>query len=457
MLPEKFEKRMRLLLGSEYEDFKRTLTEEAPVRGFRVNKIKVKDSAPIFSVLGKDRVPYEESGFTLKDGLNVGMSPLHHCGAIYMQDPGAMAALSAIDIPEGIWAIDLCAAPGGKSSKIAESIGDKGFLLSNEYVPKRAKALVGNFERLGIKNAIVTSLDTSEFPKLFDGAFELVVADVPCSGEGMFRKNEEAVRQWSEENVLLCSKRQREILENAAPLVKVGGTLLYSTCTFSLEENENTVIDFLKRHGEFELAPVAERLLPYTSAAINTDGEFPELACCARRFYPHISNGEGQFVAVLKRRNTGDRQRGVLFREDIKVLTKAEESTVVNFLNTVFAKKPCGRLMKQGENIILISHGGVLPPKSVFSAGILLGQIKGSLLFPSHQLFSAFGRDFKLKVDLDISDVRLEKYLCGEETDVGQSIKGWCAVTVGGIPLGGAKASAGRLKNHYPKGLRNTR
>lgn len=457
MLPENFKKRMKRLLGEEYADFERAMTEDEPVRGFRINGIKATDDKKIASRLSVGEIPYERRAYVLKEDFPVGKSFEHHAGMIYVQDPGAMAALAALDIPRGIKAIDLCAAPGGKSSKIAEYIGDDGFLISNEFVPKRAKILVGNFERLGIKNAQITSLDTAEFPKLFDGVFDLVVADVPCSGEGMFRKNAEAISEWSEENVKLCSERQKQILENAAPLVKEGGVLVYSTCTFSVEENEDRVIDFLSSHPEFELTPVKEELLSYTAPAIDKDGNHPEIKISARRFYPHISNGEGQFVALLKRKATGDRQRGILFKEEVKSLSRQEAEIAERFFDEIFAERPKGRLIKQGENIVLISHGFPVLPRSVFSAGILVGEIRGKLLFPAHQLFSALGREFKNKIELGENDERLEKYLLGEEIDTDASIKGWCAVLADGAPLGGGKASSGRLKNHYPKGLRNNK
>ncbi len=457
MLPENFKIRMQAMLGEEYPAFERALTQEAPVRGFRINRIKVKNCDAVASALGENKIPYEELGYILKDGTAAGKLSEHHSGAIYMQDPGAMAALAALDIKEGIWAIDLCAAPGGKSSKISECIGDEGFLIANEYVPKRAKALVGNFERLGVKNAVVTSLDTAEFSKMFDGAFDLVVADVPCSGEGMFRKSEEALSEWSIENVKMCAERQCEILENAAPLVKEGGTLVYSTCTFSLEENEEQILNFLSSHDEFELTPVHERLLPYTAPGIDTSGKHPEIALCARRFYPHIAKGEGQFVALLKRRDTEARQRGVIFKESTSTLSRSQEVQVRDFFSEIFEKIPSGRLIKQGENIVLISHGGVLPQKSVFCSGILVGEIRGKLIFPSHQLFSALGDSFKNKIDLKSGDPRLEKYLAGEEIEIPKSLKGWCAVLADGVPLGGGKATDGRLKNHYPKGLRISR
>ena len=453
MLPEKFKERMMRLLGGEYEAFIEAMQEE-PERAFRTNLIKVPCPENIAQILSSGKIPYEKEGYFLKPDISIGKSPLHHAGAVYMQDPGAMAALAAINIKKTDKVIDLCAAPGGKSSKLAED-ASCGFVISNEFVPKRAKLLVGNFERLGVKNAVVTSLDTAEFPKLFDGFFDIVVADVPCSGEGMFRKNPEAISEWSEETVIACKKRQGEILENAYSLVAPGGTLLYSTCTFSTEENEDTVIEFLEKHPDFALGEVDERLLPYTAPAIDTStGKYPEITRAARRFYPHISRGEGQFVAVLKR-STDQSARGIIYKEKVEMPKGEELLAIERFFDAYLTKKPDARLLKHGQNPVLISHGCPLLPKSVFMQGVLVGEVRNGLLFPSHQLFSAYGELFKAKVDLAADDGRLEKYLCGEEISVDKSLKGWCVVSVLGIPIGGGKATGGTLKNHYPKGLRN--
>ena len=240
MLPEKFKERMRRLLGDEYDRFETALTEGEAVRGVRINRLKT-DADGFFahSALKVRKTEYAPDGYVLTENIAVGMLPEHHSGMIYMQDPGAMASLSSVDIPRGAYVIDLCAAPGGKSGQAAAMIGEDGFLFANEYVPKRAKITVSNFERLGIKNAMVSSLDTAELKKMFRDYFDFVIADVPCSGEGMFRKSEEALTEWSEENVLNCAERQRAILENAATLVKCGGHIIYSTCTYSPEENEN--------------------------------------------------------------------------------------------------------------------------------------------------------------------------------------------------------------------------
>lgn len=454
MLNESFENRMKALLGDGYGDFAKALERDA-VRGVRVNTIKC-TAEKLLSVsdLTLEPITYIDNGFILRDSSLIGSSPEHHAGMIYMQDPGAMSALSAIDIHEGEWALDMCAAPGGKSSQIAERIGDSGFLLSNEFVPKRAKTVVGNFERLGVRNAMVTSLDTSALPKLFSEAFDLVVCDAPCSGEGMFRKNDDAVSMWSEENVNACAKRQAEILENAVPLLKCGGRLVYSTCTYSVEENEAVVAALLDSHPELELIPVREELRQKTSDGINFDGKHPTMTL-ARRFYPHVSEGEGQFVAVMKKRENVPEKSTILYKDAGISPTKVEVQIVNNFFNEVFSVHPSGRFIKQGELIVMILHDCPIPPRSVFMAGVAVGEISHGILKPHHQLFSAFGTKMKNRIELLRGDIRVEKYLRGEEIDCPDAKAGYASVLYEGIALGGGKVSGGRLKNHYPKGLRN--
>ena len=454
MLKKSFLDRMRTLLGDKYDEFLSSMQSD-PVRGLRVNRIKCPEAYDASKMgLDTEKIPYVENGYILRGGDGIGLTPEHHAGMIYMQDPGAMSALSAIDIREGEWVLDACAAPGGKSSQVAERIGDSGFLLSNEYVPKRAKIIVGNFERLGVKNAMVTSLDTAEFPKMFREVFDLIVCDAPCSGEGMFRKSEEALTDWSEENVRACAERQLYILENLIPALKVGGRLVYSTCTYSLEENEMTVAAILKAHPELELIPAEKRLIPYTADGIDFDGAHPEMKM-ARRFYPHVSEGEGQFVAVMKKQGNADNKSTILYKDWAILPSKSEIQIAEKFLKECFSTIPRGRLIKQGDFISLVSHDCPIPQRSVFMPGIVIGEIQKNLLKPHHQLFSAYGKDMKLRVNLERGDERVEKYLRGEEIDCDTDKSGWCAVCYDGVPLGGGKISGGRVKNHYPKGLRN--
>ncbi len=451
MLPEGFLVRMRELLGDEYDEFISALSREA-VRGMRVNLIKANTEEFIRDCPFELRkIPYCENGFILESDGTVGKSAEHHAGMIYMQDPGAMATLSALDIdPE--WSVaDLCAAPGGKSSQIAERLRG-GFLLSNEYVPKRAKILVQNLERLGARRAVVTSLDTGRLCEFYRHAFDLVVADAPCSGEGMFRKSDTAIEDWSEENIKASAKRQGEILENAAVMVKSGGYLIYSTCTYAPEENELTVAAFLRTHPDFRLIPVRAELERATRPAIATLAPDIENMCYARRCYPHITEGEGQFVALMQRDNDGIEPK-LNFKDSAKAPTREEVAAVQAFFKENLVDMPEAEIKKVGMSLCLIPHGCPVLPHSVFMSGVLIGEVRGKLLFPSHQLFSAYGELFLHRVEL--TQESAERYLYGEEIDAPEGIGGWCALFYRGAALGGGKASGGKIKNHYPKGLRN--
>jgi NOL1/NOP2/fmu family ribosome biogenesis protein len=371
-----------------------------------------------------------------------------------------MSALSALDIKPGWAVLDACSAPGGKSTQAAAKIGNAGFILSNEFVPKRAKTVVSNFERLGVRCGVVTSLDTAELPKMFRAVFDLVIADVPCSGEGMFRKSDEALSEWSEENVCSCQRRQLEIMKNLPSLVKPGGYLLYSTCTYSPEENEETVAAFLDRHADFSVCKVADAVIAHTADGIDvTNGKYPELAQC-RRFYPHISPGEGQFVALLRR----DEEASVgkkLVKDAFTALGKNDRAVAEAYCRETIGRMPLG-LGLCGSNVVAFeAHetlGIPLPPFGVVAAGVALGELRKGRIVPHHHYFMAFGTAFVSKCVLDAKESAVERYLAGEEIDVPDTSNGLCAVclTMGDaqIPLGGGKLVNGRLKNYYPKGLR---
>ena len=452
MLPEKFCERMKSLLGDGYADFIAALERDA-VRGARANLIKT-DAARVGSLLGDYLTPtdYCNNGFILSDGIKIGHTPEHHAGMIYVQDPGAMATLAAVDIRGDELVLDTCAAPGGKSSQIAERLTD-GSLLSNEYVPKRAKIIVGNLERLGVKNAIVTSQDTADIGKAYSRVFDLVVVDAPCSGEGMFRKSDEALTEWSEENVLACAERQKQILDNVAGTVKGGGRLLYSTCTYSPEENEYVVDYFLKRHPDFHLVRVRPEVERRTSDGIRPPDITAENIEYTRRVYPHVLDGEGQYIALFERADDGEMST-IVYKDAATSLNKKESAVIEKFFRDTLIEMPEGRLAKYGENIVLISHGLPVPPRSVFMAGVLVGEISGEIFKPSHQFFSVYGGLFRSRLELKRGDPRTDDYLLGREIDA-PDCQGYTAVMYEGATLGGGKASGGRLKNHYPKGLRN--
>ena len=452
-----FLERMKSLLGDEYESFISALSKDA-VRGLRINTLKVdKDAFLRDCTLPLLPIEYCEYGFILQTDESIGRHAEHHSGRIYMQDPGAMAPLSAIDIPKGARVVDLCAAPGGKSGQAAAMIGEEGFLLSNEFGPKRAKTLVGNFERLGIRNAIVTSLDTGRLSTLYSYYFDFAIVDAPCSGEGMFRKSEIAVTEWSEENVRACQSRQSEILENAEKLVAPGGYLIYSTCTYSLEENEMIVDSFLKKHNDFSLVKPKESIMRVTSPAVTFAGASAKNLEYARRFYPHIANGEGQFLAIMRRAKNESLTPKILYKDSSRPPSKADSICIEKFFSENLTSPPEAKAVVIGENIVLIPHA--LPPvpkSSVFMCGVLLGSIQKGRLVPEHHFFSAYGNLFKRRIELSENEAALSAYLYGEEIDAGcECGSGFCAVTYKGTAIGGGKIVNGRVKNHYPKGLRN--
>ena len=452
MISDIFYERMRNILGDEYPLFEKALAMPS-VKAARVNlnKISTEDflKKGLFDLTA---LPYCDEGFILEEADGIGNTPSHASGMIYVQDPGAMSAVSAIDIKPGSFILDCCAAPGGKSSQAYSAIGDDGLLIANEFVPKRAKICVSNFERLGFKNAMTLSLDTAEISKMYRSFFDVVICDAPCSGEGMFRKYDEAREEWSPENVEACAKRQKEILNNVATTVKAGGVLLYSTCTYSVEENEEVVLSFLDSHPGFRLIPPSERLRPFVKPGIAILGR--EELTLTSRFYPHISRGEGQFVAVFKKDENHDDLPTILYKDASIPLTKEETRIVLDFLKDNLVSVPDVKFIKRGEFVSMLPRELVIPKGRVFSAGVCLGEIRGKNLFAHHHFFSAYGGEMKRRLMLSEGDERVSKYLRGEEISSAGIDGGYCAVCYEGVCLGGGKVSGGVVKNHYPKGLR---
>ncbi|MBO5021344.1 MAG: hypothetical protein J6D52_11825 [Clostridia bacterium] len=366
---------------------------------------------------------------------------------IYVQEPAAMAPAECLRIETDWKILDMCAAPGGKSSQLKNKLGEKGLLVSNEIIPSRCKILTGNIERLGLKNTVTTCMDTGRLANAFPKTFDMIMVDAPCSGDGMFRKEQIAIDEWSYENVLKCAERQAEILENAAKCLKNGGYIVYATCTFSVEENEMTIDRFLEAHPDFEIIAVNPTVAAYTSDGIKFEGCKCENIGYSRRFYPHKAKGEGQFMAVLHNKNAP-------VSEYTKTLAKPFNNPIVTaFLDdTLTDYKP--------ENIIDMNGAPVyftpdfeIKNATVFSCGITIGEIKKNFIKPHHQFFMGMGDKFRRKIELSPDSERLKKYLHGEEIET-DCPDGWAVVTVDGCAVGGAKVVSGVAKNHYPKGLR---
>ncbi len=446
MLPIDFTNRMKAILGEEYEKFEASYSE-VPVRSFRVNtnKISEEDFEKI-NLFGDKKIPYAENGFYFSCD-RIGNHPYHHAGMIYIQEPSAMAPVASVDIQPGWNILDLCASPGGKSTQAATQNPD-GVLVSNEIIPSRCKTLTGNIERMGFRNVITTCADAKKIASLYGEVFDLVIVDAPCSGEGMFRKDENAQNEWSIGNVLHCAERQREILDEIKTTVKPGGLLLYSTCTFSLEENEKNVDWFLNENDNYELIDVKDCVKKYTTDGIMFDGCKEKNISRCRRFYPHVAKGEGQFVALM--RKTCGFGIEELPPSALKDIPKNEQKIIFEFLDETLKSYNRKAVKKYKDNFVYFDSDFPVP-NGAFSCGVTIGSLQKNYIKPHHQFFSAMGKLFKQKIEL--TPEQAKKYIHGETVDC-EFDKGWCTVTVNGCPIGGAKAVNKTAKNHYPKGLR---
>ena len=446
-LPESYVNRMKAILGDEYPLYEKALFDE-PVKAFRVNtdKISVEDFAKIDGFSG-GKIPYTENGFYLNYD-KIGNHPYHHAGMIYVQEPAAMAPAESIDIKPDWKILDMCAAPGGKSTQLKNKLQEKGILVSNEIIPSRCKILTGNIERLGLLNTVTTCMDTAKLADTFPDTFDMIMVDAPCSGEGMFRKDENAIEEWSEENVKKCALRQAEILENAVKCLKNGGYIVYATCTFSLEENEMTVDNFLKNNPDFEIVPVKKSVIESTADGIYFDGCECKDIHFARRFYPHKNKGEGQFMAVLH--HTGEKTAvyNTTRKTDIKI-----DKVITDFLDDVLDTYDKEKVTMYNGNPVYFTPDFEVKKGTAFSCGVTIGEIRKNYILPHHQFFMALGKDFKRQIKLKHDSEEVTKYLHGEEIPT-DCENGWAVVTVDGCTVGGAKVVSGIAKNHYPKGLR---
>ena len=448
-LPLDFENRMKNLLGDEFESYKASLEEE-PVKSFRVNtdKISLEDFNKI-NIFNTEKIKYSPTGFYF-DFEKIGNHPYHHAGMIYVQEPGAMAPAECVELEEDWLCLDMCSAPGGKSTQLRNKLGENGILVSNEIIPSRCKILTSNVERLGLKNTITTCMDSNKIARLYPKTFDFIMVDAPCSGEGMFRKEQIAIDEWSKENVEKCATRQMEILENATKCLKNDGYIVYATCTFSLEENEMLIDEFLSNHPEFELLRVNEEVEKNTSDGIFFDGCKCENIKYTRRVYPHKNKGEGQFMALLH--NT-DPESQSKFSKTSKSNNLKINKIVFEFLDNTLTTYDKDSVKMNNDTPFYFTGDFDTSKATVYMKGVTIGEIKKNYIQPHHQFFMALGKNFKRKIELTADSDEIKKYLHGEEFDT-TCENGWAVVTVNGCSLGGVKVVNGRAKNHYPKGLR---
>lgn len=428
-LPKAFVEKMKKQLPENEREAFFACYEKKPFKGVRLNPLKGGryELTALLPFL-KQPIPWEENGF-YTEAEKLGANPFHFAGVFYSQEPSAMSVAPLLEVKPGERVLDLCSAPGGKGTQLACVMEGKGIIVLNEPISSRAKILSQNVERLGIENAVVCNEYPKALAEKFAGYFDKILVDAPCSGEGMFRKNaDEALTEWSEENVKLCVDRQAEILDCATKMLKNGGRLAYSTCTFSYEEDEGQVCDYLQKHPEMRLIK-------------------------QEKLYPHKVDGEGHFVAVFERIAEGELSR---VREEKSTISKSAEKAYREFETKFFKEERFARLHEANGVLYAIPEDAFdWSGLHVLRVGVRLGEMKNGRFEPSHALAMRSKKDAcKNVVDLSVGDLRVEKYLRGETLDIENVRDGWCLVCVEGYPLGLGKAVAGTVKNHLPKGLR---
>lgn len=476
-LPIEFEKKMKAFLGDEWDDFLYSYDNNR-FQALRFNTLKVQSPEERMRILktlkisSDKKVSWADEAYYFDENVRPGKHPYHEMGLYYIQEPSAMSAAALLAPKPGMRVLDLCAAPGGKSTQLATYLGDSGLLVSNEINTQRSRILSQNIERMGIKNAIVTNEDSFVLASHFPGFFNAIQVDAPCSGEGMFRKLPEAIEQWSMENVAICAARQKEILDNAAVMLKPGGTIVYSTCTFSKEENENVIEYFLERHPDFTLEEM-------------------------ERFWPHKVDGEGHFVAKLVRRgsvnelgadydvcedscnkvedtglkadrktkknknskNRKNETKPALTKENMKLLTEFLDETISEDMAAWIKNS---RLVMFGEQLYRLPDMEVdIKGLKVQRAGLHIGEFKKQRFEPSHSLALALKlSEAKNVVKLTWDDPQTTGFFNGQsvmlsDEQTAECKKGWALVCVDGYTAGWGKVNGTQVKNHYPKGLRN--
>lgn len=509
MSAEYFEARERALLGERYDTLY-AAPQETAARGVTVSALRTTPEE--FAARADFPLrpsPFCKAAFVVEQpDFKPGRHPYHHAGVFYSQEPSASSAAPLLGVKPGMRVLDLCAAPGGKSSQLAAALQGQGLLVSNEYVAARAEILKSNLERMGVSNAVVLNETPARIAAALPEFFDRVLVDAPCSGEGMFRKEPAALAQHCEALVKQCAELGADILDRAAAALAPGGELVYSTCTFAPEEDEGQVAAFLQRHPEFTLADVFGNV-DYSFGSpgeANRTGGLPLDVSKVRRIWP-CQGGEGHFIARLVKAGTprelpapgtytaeeelwlaaaaeqSKKQKGgkpakapdarSARRESSRALREAVQGRSARSRDAGAGEATPAQSLAAWQEFTrqyfpaladrpAVVHGGsvLLPvpfPQTglhVLRAGVFVGSVQKGRFVPEHHLFTAFGALCTNREALTLADPRVTEYLSGREIAADTAADGWCCVTVDGCPMGGGKVSGGRVKNHYPKALR---
>ena len=428
-LPRQFVENMAGRLGDELPAFLRSY-EEPYLRGIRLNPLKAVEAAALPEGIGEP-VPWEPFGCYLAMDSDAGATPLHEAGAFYLQEPSAMLPAAVLNPQPGERVLDLCAAPGGKSTQLGLRMAGQGLLVCNEPVPKRAQVLARNVERMGLTNALVVCAMPRQLADRWPEGFDAIQVDAPCSGEGMFRRHPETRAEWTAESPAGCARRQAEILDCAAEMVRPGGRIVYSTCTMNAVENEDTVAAFCQRHPDFS---------PEAFSLPGADAPEGMLTC-----YPHRMKGEGHFVALLRRAGEGTASAAAdasLSRPDKQQLKALRD----------FAPDAPVPTALLGDTLVCLPDCPDVKGLKVLRVGLHLGQMKGKVFQPDHAW--AVSVCPPALPHLPLTEEQARRYQAGEVLDAPEGLRGFVLPTLAGLPLGWGKVSDGMMKNHYPKGLR---
>jgi len=477
-IPALYLEQMDRLLGGEYAAFK-AIYESDPIAGLRVNTLKIepdelRERLP-FNLIP---LPWSDCGYQLEKDQETGnrspgKHPYHAAGLYYLQEPSALIAAQALDPSPGERVLDLCAAPGGKATHLAAQMKHQGLLVANEIHPKRVWELVENLERWGARNVVITNESPARLANRFTGFFDKIMVDAPCSGEGMFRKSEAARREWSRDLAGSCAIRQNAILESAVQMLRPGGKLAYSTCTFNPLENESVISRVLDQFHQLEVVeiPSLAACSPGRPEWVNESPLRPELGA-ARRVWPHLTSGEGHFVALLQLKETlqdlKSRQPAVQVNPKPWGTTPAPQvlKTWTDFCRANLDREQLHNLIEEKRlrlaGTYLYQCPTDLPDLSglkVIHPGWWLGTVhpaskKEARFEPAHAL--AMGLDDTLvnrRLNLPADSPQVDAYLRGEVLETSE-YNGWILVEVDAYPLGWGKIVTGRVKNAYPRGLR---
>lgn len=465
-LPELFEDRMKDLLKDEYEDYIKCF-EEKHYSGLRVNTLKITpEEFEKICPFEIKRIPWIENGYyyDAKDEQPA-RHPYYYAGLYYIQEPSAMTPANLLPISPGDKVLDLCAAPGGKSTELAAKLKGEGILVANDISNSRAKALLKNIELFGVKNAVVVSEAPGKLVNYFEGYFDKILVDAPCSGEGMFRKSPAIIKNWEQYGVEYYNKLQKEIILQAAKMLKPGGKMLYSTCTFSKEENEGTIAFLLKECKDFKVLNPLELKGEQTNVSYEGfDFGRPELAGGLEavknsiRLWPHRIHGEGHFICLLEKEGTLQNNE---FAKDMypfdKNISKKLSSEAISFLDSLNIEIDYNRLELREDRLFLLPESVPgLKGLRIMRPGLLLGEMKKNRFEPSQALACVLkAEDYKKLIDFKESNPDVVKYLKCETIQANSRWSdGYHLVCVDSHPLGWGKLTGTTLKNKYLPGWR---